>query len=50
MVELGAAHGVPTRALLTDMGAPLGRAVGNAVEVVESLEVLAGGGRTTSSS
>ena len=34
----------PTRALLTDMDAPLGRAVGNAVEVAESLEVLAGGG------
>ena len=33
-----------TRALLTDMDAPLGRAVGNAVEVAESMEVLAGGG------
>lgn len=44
MVDLGAAHGVPTRALLTDMNRPLGRAVGNAVEVAESLEVLAGGG------
>ena len=44
MVALGAAYGVPTRALLTDMNQPLGRAVGNAVEVVESLEVLAGGG------
>jgi thymidine phosphorylase len=33
-----------TRALLTDMEAPLGRAVGNAIEVDESLEVLAGGG------
>ncbi|MGE2713417.1 thymidine phosphorylase [Mycolicibacterium litorale] len=44
MVELGEAHGLVTRALLTDMSAPLGRAVGNAVEVVESLEVLAGGG------
>jgi thymidine phosphorylase len=44
MVELGTAHGVATRALLTDMDAPLGRAVGNAVEVAESLEVLAGGG------
>ena len=44
MVELGAAHGVRTRALLTDMNVPLGRAVGNAVEVAESLEVLAGGG------
>ena len=44
MVELGLAHGVPTRAVLTDMNAPLGRTVGNAVEVAESLEVLAGGG------
>ncbi|MFN8032351.1 MAG: thymidine phosphorylase [Mycobacterium sp.] len=44
MVELGTAHGVPTVALLTDMDAPLGRTVGNALEVAESLEVLAGGG------
>lgn len=44
MVELGLAHGVPTRALLTDMDVPLGRTVGNALEVAESLEVLAGGG------
>ncbi|NNG35966.1 thymidine phosphorylase [Nakamurella aerolata] len=44
MVELGTAHGVSTAALLTDMSTPLGRAVGNAVEVAESLEVLAGGG------
>jgi thymidine phosphorylase len=44
MVELGAAHGVPTRALLTDMSRPLGATVGNALEVAESLEVLAGGG------
>jgi thymidine phosphorylase len=44
MVELGAAHGVPTRALLTDMNTPLGRTVGNALEVAEALEVLAGEG------
>ncbi|OKH64880.1 pyrimidine-nucleoside phosphorylase, partial [Mycobacterium sp. SWH-M3] len=44
MVELGNAYGVPTRALLTDMNRPLGRTVGNAVEVAESLDVLAGGG------
>jgi thymidine phosphorylase len=44
MVELGRAHGVQTVALLTDMNTPLGRAIGNAVEVTESLEVLAGGG------
>lgn len=44
MVALGNASGVPTRALLTDMNRPLGRTVGNAVEVAEALEVLAGGG------
>jgi thymidine phosphorylase len=44
MVDLGAAHGVRTVALLTEMSTPLGRAVGNAVEVAESVEVLAGGG------
>jgi thymidine phosphorylase len=44
MVELGAAHGVRTVALLTAMSSPLGRAVGNALEVAESVEVLAGGG------
>ncbi|WP_375480965.1 thymidine phosphorylase [uncultured Jatrophihabitans sp.] len=44
MVELGRAHGVRTVALLTDMSTPLGRTAGNAIEVEESLEVLAGGG------
>jgi len=44
MVDLGADAGVRTVALLTDMATPLGRAVGNAVEVAESVEVLAGGG------
>lgn len=44
MVSLGADAGVPTTALLTDMDSPLGLTAGNAVEVVESLEVLAGGG------
>jgi thymidine phosphorylase len=44
MVGLGAAHGVPTRALLTDMSCPLGATVGNAIEVAEALDVLAGGG------
>jgi thymidine phosphorylase len=44
MVELGRSHGVATVALLTDMSTPLGLAVGNAVEVEESLTVLAGGG------
>jgi len=44
MVSLGNAHGVRTVALLTDMSTPLGRTAGNALEVAESLEVLAGGG------
>jgi thymidine phosphorylase len=44
MVGIGADHGVRTVALLTAMDTPLGRAVGNAVEVAESVEVLAGGG------
>ena len=44
MVALGEAQGVRTTALLTDMNVPLGRAVGNAVEVAESLDVLSGGG------
>ncbi len=44
MVELGAAHGVRTSALLTDMSTPLGVAVGNALEVAEAVEVLSGGG------
>ncbi|WP_117212127.1 thymidine phosphorylase [Allorhizocola rhizosphaerae] len=44
MVELGRAHGVTTVALLTDMNTPLGRTIGNAVEVQEAVDVLAGGG------
>jgi thymidine phosphorylase len=44
MVELGAAHGVRTVALLTAMDTPLGRTAGNGLEVAESVEVLAGGG------
>lgn len=44
MVALGTDAGVPTRALLTDMSVPLGLAIGNAIEVTESVEVLAGGG------
>ncbi len=44
MVRIGTAHGLATTALLTDMSAPLGRAVGNALEVAESVEVLRGGG------
>lgn len=44
MVDIGNDHGVRTVALLTDMAAPLGRQVGNALEVAESVEVLSGGG------
>jgi thymidine phosphorylase len=44
MVRLGTDHGVRTTALLTRMDAPLGRAVGNAVEVAESVQALSGRG------
>jgi thymidine phosphorylase len=44
MVALGEDHGVRTVALLTDMATPLGLTAGNALEVAESVEVLAGGG------
>lgn len=44
MVDLGSDAGVNTVALLTDMSKPLGRGIGNALEVKESVEVLAGGG------
>ena len=44
MVALGKDAGVNTVALLTDMSTPLGLTAGNALEVRESVEVLAGGG------
>jgi thymidine phosphorylase len=44
MVGLGKDAGVHTVALLTDMSTPLGLTAGNALEVRESVEVLAGGG------
>jgi thymidine phosphorylase len=44
MVQLGQDAGVNTSALLTDMSTPLGLEIGNALEVKESVEVLAGGG------
>ena len=44
MVQIGQDAGVKISALLTDMSTPLGRKIGNALEVEESVEVLAGGG------
>jgi thymidine phosphorylase len=44
LVAIGVDHGLKISALLTDMSVPLGFAVGNAVEVAESVEVLRGGG------
>jgi thymidine phosphorylase len=44
MVALGSDAGLRTVALLTDMSTPLGRTAGNALEVAESVDVLAGGG------
>jgi len=44
MVDLGKRAGVTTRALVTAMVVPLGLTAGNALEVRESIEVLAGGG------
>jgi thymidine phosphorylase len=44
MVRLGTDHDVATVAQLTSMNAPLGRAVGNALEVTESVDVLQGKG------
>ena len=44
MVDIGRDHGQRVSALLTDMSVPLGRAVGNAVEVAESVDVLRGEG------
>ena len=44
MVKIGSSHGVATSALLTNMQTPLGLTAGNAVEVAEAAEVLAGGG------
>ncbi|CAM05743.1 thymidine phosphorylase [Saccharopolyspora erythraea NRRL 2338] len=44
LVGIGTANGLNTSALITDMSVPLGRAVGNALEVAEAVEVLSGGG------
>ncbi|MFI9817024.1 thymidine phosphorylase [Saccharothrix variisporea] len=44
LVSIGVDHGLAISAVLTDMNVPLGRAVGNAVEVAESVDVLRGSG------
>jgi pyrimidine-nucleoside phosphorylase/thymidine phosphorylase len=44
LVNTGAAHGKRVHALITDMSQPLGNAVGNALEVIESVETLQGRG------
>src|SRR6476646_6754664 len=44
LVAIGNASGVKTEAIITSMNAPLGRAVGNALEVIECFEVLKGRG------
>lgn len=44
LIETGKRLGRTCRALLTDMDQPLGRTIGNALEIKESLEILAGGG------
>jgi thymidine phosphorylase len=44
IVEVAQGNGLPTSALLTDMNQVLGRTAGNAVEVLESIEVLTGSG------
>ncbi|MCI2419016.1 thymidine phosphorylase [Saccharopolyspora sp. K220] len=44
LVDIGTANGLRTSALISDMSVPLGRAVGNALEVSEAVAVLRGGG------
>lgn len=44
LISVGKQAGLPTTAIVTDMDQPLGAAVGNAIEVNESIDVLQGGG------
>ena len=44
MVDIGRNAGKRTRALITDMDRPLGRAIGNSLEVIEAIETLSGNG------
>lgn len=44
LIRIAALHGVRTEAVLTSMDRPLGRAVGNAIEVIEAIETLKGRG------
>ena len=44
MVAIGTHAGIRTEAFITDMDAPLGRSVGNAVEIIECIEILKGRG------
>jgi pyrimidine-nucleoside phosphorylase len=44
LVAIGERHGVRTEAVITAMDAPLGRAIGNALEVAEAVDVLKGEG------
>ena len=45
MVELGKAVGRKTVAVITDMSQPLGKAIGNRLEILEAIEILQGKGR-----
>jgi len=44
IVQVASSMGVPTKAVLTDMNRPLGRMIGNACEILESIDILQGQG------